>query len=142
MTVKTTLFAALLASTTLVGATFAQGFDKEKVCAEQKATNTAGLQAARTARPDAAAVKAAVAALAGQVPGNNICLADMLADGDDDIAAALAELADAGANVETAAGPEGDTPDFTGGDAPAGENPGQLNTPVNPPASSPSSPRS
>ena len=139
MTLKTTLFAALLASTTLVGATFAQGFDKEKVCNEQKATNEAGLQAARTARPDAAAVKAAVATLAGQVPGNNICLADLLAEGDDDIAAALAELADSG-DVAPAAGPEGETPNFGGDTGPGVENPSQLNTPVNPPASSPSSP--
>ena len=140
MTMKITLIAALLASSTLVGASFAQGFDKEKVCAEQKAGNTKALEAARAARPDAAAVKAAIAAAAGIVPGNNICIADMLTEADADIAEALAELADSG-DIETAAGPDGDAPqDFTGDDAPAGENPSQLNTPVTAPAASPAVP--
>ena len=64
----------------------------------------------------------------------------MLTDADADIAAVLAEMADSGAGIETAAGPEGETPNFGDGTGPGGENPGQLNTPVTGGAASPASP--
>jgi hypothetical protein len=77
---------------------------------------------------------------------NGICLADLngannaTGSVNQTIANLLGELADTGADIETAAGPdEGTTQDFNtpnGGAAPEGDNP--LN--VTPPASSPSAP--
>ncbi len=141
MTTKLLFAAALLATTTLAGVTFAQvEFDQEKVCAAQLTANTAALEAARAARPDAAAVRELVVAAASRATGNNVCLANLLnAETDSDIAEVLAQLADSG-DIAPAAGPEGDTPDFGGDAAPVGENPSQLNQPVAAPASSPSAP--
>ncbi|MCA3243715.1 MAG: hypothetical protein INF43_00215 [Alphaproteobacteria bacterium] len=140
MTLKTIAFTAFVATTALAGIASAQEFNKEQVCAEQKDANLAALTAARAARPDAAAVKAVITEAAGRVVGNNICLADLLTDADADIAAILAETADSG-DIAPAAGPEGETPAFGGGDAtPTPENPGQLNTPVTGAPASPASP--
>ena len=144
MTIKILALTGLLAATALTGMAFAQDaatFDKERVCAEQLKGNQDALSAVRNARPDEKAMRELLAAAVKRVPGNNICIADLLGDDDQDIANILGELAETDDNVEPAAGPEGGEtpPEFPGGENNPGENPGQLNQP-NGPSSSPSAP--
>lgn len=149
-TTRLLIAAALLTSVSLpaLAASTEDVNDKKAVCAKQLAENQDLITKLRNARPSKVNQQALIDAALKVNPGAPICLADLLGEGDDDIAELLApKVSDVNDNVDPAAGGDDETPGDLGGTtdgaAPGGENPNQLNTPTppsNPPAS-PSAPR-
>lgn len=134
-TTRLMLAAALMATVSLpaLAATTDDAVQNKKaVCAKQLTDNEKLLSDMRAARPNKAAMQALLDAALLVTPGSPICLADLLGEGDDDIGEMLAgKLADAdNANIETAAGPEDETPgdlgETTEGGGDNGENAEQL----------------
>lgn len=136
----TTALIAAAGFTAFAAETATGEFDKEKVCKARRDVNEEGLTNVRKARPNEAEMRTQLIAMIKLGVANGLCITDLLGKGDEDIAALLQSIASTEDDIDPAAGPEGPGGDFGPTDDVGGENPSQLNEPVNTPPASPVSP--